>query len=597
MSAVSDYCVELHQLISRKALTPLFQPILDLNNAKVIGYEALIRGPSNSPLHSPVLLFKTAMACNLLEPLEMLCREISIVAFAKANVSGLLFLNVNPLLLLTADHPSGITKTMLKQVNLDPARVVIEISEQYQVEEPSLLIKAVNHYRELGFSIAIDDLGSGFSGLKLWSEIKPDIIKIDRYFISQIHADPTKRAFVQNIVSLAKATGASIVAEGIETTEELLLCQELGANFGQGYLLGRPIPQLIVPPTGRYLLSTNRNTQRDGQEFVGVIALDWPSIDASLAAGAVLDLFLKSPSWHCLAVVDNGQAVGVVSKTELQEKFSRPYGRALYEKKPISQLMCSKPVFVDEHVTLDEVSLLVTEHEADNESWYFVITTAGRYLGIGSVRALLKKITERKLQHARYANPLTLLPGNVPIYQEIDRLLAAGDDFAVAYADLNYFKPYNDTYGYSRGDLVLQLLADVINQVLGKSGHFIGHIGGDDFVIIFTTIHFQSYCEQILQSFNTRIVHYYDEVDVNAGGIHALSRTGEACFYPLLSLAIGIAQPSSELCISHHDVAAITTSAKHEAKKLKNGGIFVSRRRGPTEILPVTLARPCLPKN
>ncbi len=591
MYVAQDYCAELKQIISQRALTPLFQPILDLSSTELVGYEALIRGPSDSPLHSPVSLFKTAMACKMLEPLEMLCREISIRAFAQSTADGLLFLNVNPLLLLTADHPSGLTRKLLQDVALDPSRVVIEISEQYQVEDPSLLIKAVHHYRELGFSIAIDDLGSGFSGLKLWSEIKPDIVKIDRYFVSEVYADPTKRAFVRNIVSLAKATGARIVAEGIETQEELQLCQELGADYGQGYLLGRPSARLQWPPATNLPLKTLRQPLA-AEEIVLSLLQDIPPVDASTAAGAVINLFSRNPEWQSLAVIEQGRPAGLISKSDLQEHFSRPYGRALYEKKAIIQLSRRQPVIVDENCSLDQLSQLVVENEENTDSWFFVITRQGQYLGLGSVRSLLKKITERKLLHARYANPLTLLPGNVPIYQEIDRLLQQQQAFAIAYFDLNSFKPYNDLYGYSRGDLVLQLLADIINRIVPRAENFIGHVGGDDFVVIFNGDNWFSCCEEIMNQFDQRIVHYYDKDALQAGGIEALSRNGERSFYPLLSLAIGVALPDPLLCHSHHDVAALVTAAKHEAKKQSGSTVFVSRRRGPPEQRSAILAGP-----
>ena len=109
---------ELLRILQHKLLTPLFQPLVTLTNGQIWGYEALIRGPSDSALHSPILLFKTALAFDLLEPLEMLCRELSINAFAEAAVEGFLFLNVNPKLLLTSDHPSGLTKRFIQQAGL-----------------------------------------------------------------------------------------------------------------------------------------------------------------------------------------------------------------------------------------------------------------------------------------------------------------------------------------------------------------------------------------------------------------------------------------------------------------------------------------------
>lgn len=588
----SEHCVELSRIIADKLLTPLFQPIFNLKTAEIYGYEALIRGPADSPLFLPSPLFKAAIECNMLDVLDILCREVSIHEFAASGSGGLLFLNVDPRLLLTVDQPTGLTKKLLQNVNLQPSRVVIEISEQYQIEDPSLLIKAVRHYRQLGFLVAIDDLGSGFSGLKLWSEIKPDIVKIDRYFISSIHEDPTKRAFVQNIVALAKATGATVIAEGIETDDELKGCLSLDTDFGQGYLLGRPA-KLSFQPT--FNLPKTQNTEAIyPQERISSILIEIPALKADTAASEVIDLFRVHGNWHSIAVLENEKPVGLVNRTELQEMFSRPYGRALYQKKPIIQLLRSNAVIVDEMLTFDQVSQLVVDHEDSDVSWFFIITRAGKYLGLGSIRALLKYITEWKLQYARYANPLTLLPGNVPIYQEIDRLLKQNQSFAVVYFDLNHFKPYNDIYGYSRGDLVLQLLAGIIVQNFSKEHNFIGHVGGDDFVVITTQnkVHWYAQCENIITQFKERVLRYYDDEDITAGGIRTLNRTGEASFFPLLSIAIGVAVPDPALCLYHHDVAAITSAAKHEAKKIGGNAIFVSRRRGPTDSSAPLIIKP-----
>lgn len=589
--AISDHsCAELQHIIQQRALQPLFQPILSLSDAKIVGYEALIRGPSDSPLHSPLQLFKAALICNSLEQLEMLCRELSIHAFARSGVSGKLFLNVNPLLLLTADHPSGLTKQMLQQAGLDPARVVIELSEQYQVEDATLLVKAVHHYRQLGFQIAIDDLGSGFSGLKLWSELEPDIVKIDRYFISDVHRDPTKKTFVQNIIRLAKATGALIVAEGIETQEELLLCRELGADLAQGYLLERPQADFKA---AKAVFGSHQEVQTHlVQDRVEQLVIVAPTVTVGTMALEVSELFRHNPTWQSLAVLDKSKPVGLICRAELQAVFAQPFGRALNEKKTIAQLMNSKAVIIEADSTLDEVSQIVADDEYNAASWYFIICRNGHYLGLGSVRQLLKKVSEHKLLHARYANPLTFLPGNVPIYREIDRLLAKAANFAVAYLDLNHFKPFNDLYGYSKGDAVLQLLAEILQQHVLGTEHFIGHIGGDDFVLITAAELAEPLCASILTQFAARIPAYYAYEDAQKGGITALSRTGESSFYPLLSLAIGIALLDPLQCQNHHDVAAISTAAKSEAKKLGGNALFVSRRRGPDNNLALPLARP-----
>ncbi|WP_254795764.1 EAL domain-containing protein [Arsukibacterium indicum] len=419
---LSDYHRdELRHILANKRLTPLFQPIVRLSDGQNLGFEALIRGPSNSALHSPGNLFKTAISYNLLEPLELLCRELSINAFAKAGAAGLLFLNVNPLLLLTSDHPSGLTKKMIEAAGLAPEQIVIELSEQFQVEDTDLFINAVKHYREFGFKIAIDDLGSGFSGLRLWSELRPDIVKIDRYFIDQLHQDPIKKAFVKNIIEIAKDTGSSIIAEGIETSEELQMCRELGAEYGQGYLLGRPQADFQDSPTALAPLLAQSPVKLN-QALDPVIIAIAPVLLTTPAAD-VAELFTADKSLACIAVVDDQQRpVGVVSRSVLNEKFSHTFGRALYQRKPVSYCMEKAPLVVEKSMSIDDVSSLISD-DADDASLYFLVTDNGRYYGLGSVRKVLKQISENKVFFARYTNPLTLLPGNVPLNLHIDNLL------------------------------------------------------------------------------------------------------------------------------------------------------------------------------
>ncbi|MDX1537752.1 bifunctional diguanylate cyclase/phosphodiesterase [Arsukibacterium sp.] len=585
---LSDYHRdELRHILANKRLTPLFQPIVRLSDGKNLGFEALIRGPSNSALHSPGNLFKTAINYNLLEPLELLCRELSINAFARASADGLLFLNVNPLLLLTSDHPSGLTKKMIEAAGLAPEQIVIELSEQFQVEDTQLFINAVKHYREFGFKIAIDDLGSGFSGLRLWSELRPDIVKIDRYFIDQLHQDPIKKAFVKNIIEIAKDTGSSIIAEGIETSEELQMCRELGAEYGQGYLLGRPQADFQDSPTALAPLLAQSPVKLN--QALDPVITATPAVPHTTPAAEVAELFANDKSLACIAVVDEQQRpVGVVSRSVLNEKFSHTFGRALYQRKSVSYCMEKAPLLVEKNMSIDDVSSLISD-DADDAGLHFLVTDNGRYYGLGSVRKVLKQISENKVFFARYTNPLTLLPGNVPLNLHIDSLLQQGRSFSVAYIDIDHFKPYNDIYGYSKGDLVIELLAKIIQAEVAPAEGFIYHIGGDDFLVVFPGNDNTAMLAQIQARFNERIQYYYSEEHLAAGGCSAVDRLGQPLFFPLISLSIGVVEPDPLLCVSQHDVAELASSAKREAKKTSGPSIFHSRRRGPAQHITGTV--------
>ncbi|MFT4927039.1 MAG: EAL domain-containing protein (putative c-di-GMP-specific phosphodiesterase class I) [Phenylobacterium sp.] len=229
----------LDHIINERQITSVFQPIFNIQQRNILGYEALSRGPQGTPLHSPEKLFAAARAHGRLSELELLCRKQAITYFVALNLPGKLFLNVSPEVLLDAEHPRGETVQLLHLLGLPCDRVVIEITEQQRADE-ALLKQAVNHYRELGFIIAIDDLGSGHSGLRQWSELMPDIIKIDRYFVDNCHRDVVKKEFLKFIFALASATGALVIAEGIEQDAELQLLASLGISLTQGFLLEKP---------------------------------------------------------------------------------------------------------------------------------------------------------------------------------------------------------------------------------------------------------------------------------------------------------------------------------------------------------------------
>jgi EAL domain-containing protein (putative c-di-GMP-specific phosphodiesterase class I) len=233
----------LHDIIANQRLTAWFQPILDLREGRIFGFEAVIRGPSDSPLHSPANLFAIAERCGRLVELDLLCRAVNIRAFARLRLEGRLFLNVTPATLLEPNFPPGFTRRFLKKLGLSPDRVVIELTEHHPIDDYNLMRQAIAYYRDMGFAVAIDDLGAGYAGLRLWSELRPDFVKFDRHFIQGIDEDPCKRQFIQSLQEIALSLGCRTIAEGVETTGECTLVQSLGVSLGQGYLFARPSPR------------------------------------------------------------------------------------------------------------------------------------------------------------------------------------------------------------------------------------------------------------------------------------------------------------------------------------------------------------------
>ncbi len=572
----------LIETIEQGNLTTFFQAIYCTKSRTLHGYEALIRGPSDSPLHSPLQLFNAAIEYNLLSELELVCRQHSIERFVDLGLPGRLFLNISPMIFLNDDHPDGKTLSYLKTAGLAPERVVIELSEKYPIDKADLLVTALKHYRDLGLQIAVDDLGTGYAGLKLWSEVKPDYVKIDRYFINELNHDPIKREFVRSIISLGTNINAKVIAEGIETEEEFKELVELGVTMMQGFLFARPnpLPSEQLP----FILTQQPLSQRFAfhmDKTASALLQQVKTLDYHEKTGSVVKFLHQHPLIHSIPVLKDNKPIGMIIREHILELFSKPYGAALNEKKPVIETMHDSPVIVEASTRLDDVAKMVTSEHDEKLMLHFIITDKSGYVGIGSIRDLLRQLTQQQLQHASYANPLTLLPGNVPIYLEIDRLLKQKKPFHIAYFDLNNFKPYNDIYGYSKGDQVIQLVSTLMQRFCTEDT-FIGHIGGDDFVAIFTEDNWQQACGNIVKYFDREITAFYTPNDIEKGGMIAVSRTGEPQLYPLLGLAIGVVFPDVNRCQSHHDVAELASDAKKQAKSANRSHVFLSRRGGPS---------------
>ncbi len=582
--SVSVSLTTLEGILKNSDIKTLFQPIFDISGKHILGYEALSRGPKESVLEMPTALFEAATEHEKISELELLCRSKAIENFVTLNLQGKLFLNVSPKTLLDPCHPKGETLHLIEHFGLAANRVVIEVTEQEKVDDGFLLIKTIAHYRQLGFSIAIDDLGAGYSGLKQWSELCPEYVKIDRYFIDHCDQSVVKKEFLKTIIELAKVTNTAIIAEGIERPEELALLESLGIVNAQGFLLEHPsaMPSMAYNSSQIKMLDfAPTNEQFEQSMAIGWLAISQAAIDSETSCKTAHKLFEQDKRSISFAVVDEDQQpIGLLHKDQLTEVFSDPYGHALYDKCAVTVLMDKQPLVVDENQPLDTVSQQITEFDFDIRR-HIVITREGQYFGLAPLRDILKHITEEKIRHAQHANPLTMLPGNVAINEAIEQRLRGKYRFSLAYIDLNHFKQFNDLYGYASGDSVIKLLADVTVKVCENSMNFIGHIGGDDFMVVFDNNDAVGLCNLIIKQFEQQSQAFFTPEHIASGGYWATNREGDKQFVPLLTLSIGLVVPDLKLCTNSHQVAALATDAKKEAKRYRHSYLFVCKRRSP----------------
>lgn len=591
---VSEEALALKALIRDRQLSAVFQPLLDCRAHSYMGFEGLIRGPENHPLHSPDALFGAARRNHLGLELEHACRETVLESFARLRLPGKLFINASPACLLDPRFKNGETLDFLRRLGLPPSRVVIELTENQQITDFPEIQATLAHFRSLGYQIAIDDLGEGFSNLRMWSEIRPEYIKIDRHFITGIGQDDLKFQFVKAMQDLAETCSAHIIAEGIESASDLQTVRDLGIAHGQGYFITRPqATPLTSPPQEVLDVLCSRRVAVFPQAMAGnsittarTLLHYIEPIPSQADNDQVFMRFEGDPQLEVLPVVEGDIPVGLINRHTLIDRFARPFRRELYGKKPCTLFMDPAPLVVDENATVQELGLILSRAARHYLFDGFIVTSQGRYTGVGSGHDLMALITEMQISAARYANPLTQLPGNVPLNEHIDRLLKAGVRFAACYADLDNFKPFNDVYGYRRGDDVIQLLGQILVEVADARLDFVGHIGGDDFLILFQSNDWEARCARALKLFDERVLPIFSSEDLKRGGLLGENRRGEVVLHPLPALSIGALMAESSYYESHHEISTAAADAKKQAKKQRGSSLFIERRRNSYQNLP-----------
>lgn len=234
---------EFNEILEKQRIRPVFQPIVSLSDGSIIGYEALSRIIEPKEIQNTEELFHLAGVYGKTWELEQLSRtkileKYQLLCKKKENIR--LFLNVNPMVIHDQQFHMGFTSQHLSQYHLDTDCITFEVTERSAVEDMSGFRDTISHYKEQGYQIAIDDVGSCYSGLNLICDIIPHYLKLDMALIHDIHKDMVKYAMVKALVDFAYLTNIQLIAEGIECEEELKTLLRLGVHNGQGYFLRKP---------------------------------------------------------------------------------------------------------------------------------------------------------------------------------------------------------------------------------------------------------------------------------------------------------------------------------------------------------------------
>lgn len=556
-----------------------FQPILNIYTGKIFAVEALLRNFQEIGFGSIFLLFDEVYKENLLYSFDIALREKAFKKFTQ--IDGYkdikLFYNLDNRLFEMPDFAYGNTNKILKQYGLKKSNLCFEISERHEISSDCNMEKILMHYKNERFCIAIDDFGVGYSGYKLLYDSAPNMIKIDRFFLTDIEKDIKKKIMVRNITHLAIQLGIKVIAEGVETKEELLTCKDIGCHLVQGYLIQRPTTNtkdiLNIYTSIVDLVKSDKRILSN--KFKIELYLDKiHPLSANTKMSSVIDHFKKYPNNSLVPIVNSiNEPIGILQENQIKELLYSPYGRSLIlnngnKKSKLKNLL--QPCGVTD--INSNISTIIELFSNNPDSIGIMITNNSKYYGFLSARAIITIMNEQNLIFAREQNPLTKLPGNAMIEKYIYDITKDKNSYIICYFDLDNFKAFNDVYGFRKGDRVIQLFADILRKNLSQE-FFKAHIGGDDFFggVKTDEENEEKYVEQIFKiitKFTNDVIEFYSQEDKKNGYLRSTDRDGNVKNFPLLTVSASlliIHKNTKDRCLE--DINNILSIQKKVAKK------------------------------
>ena len=554
-----------------------FQPIVNIQNGEIYAVEALLRNVKEAGgFYSIFNLFDDAYNDGVLYQLDLELRLKSFEKFSKIPIENLkLFYNLDNRILYMPDFKVGNTEQILKKFNLSKEQICFELSERGTLKDPSSVTNMVKRYKQSNFEIAIDDFGTGIAGFQMLYFSEANYIKIDRFFIQNIQSDNKKRLFCSHIIDIAHIMGITVIAEGVETKEEYYTCKELGADLIQGYFIQKPdksISNILVSykeidELHKKDLRDNNSNELNSKHIEKIP----PLLFKKLSFKNVFKYFKKNKQQSFIPIVDEFYRLeGVIYEKDVRELSYSPYGMALASNDKENRKLkgyIKEIVSVEFSWNVDKI-LEIYNINRDVIDGVF-ITQNKKYFGFVNLNNLLHISYKRNIEVATEKNPLTKLDGNRSIDKFFKKAFENNTDlvYHIVYFDFNSFKPFNDVYGFRKGDRAILLFSDILKKHLNESS-FIAHIGGDDFFVGYKNNDYASIFSQIKliqDKFKNQVSSLYNKEDRENGFIETKDRFGITRKFELLRVSAAIVEvhPTD----SKKDFDLLIGNLKKESKK------------------------------
>jgi EAL domain-containing protein (putative c-di-GMP-specific phosphodiesterase class I)/GGDEF domain-containing protein len=571
----------LSTILSNECIRSVFQPIVSLKDGSILGYEALSRITAPACEIDIEELFELAQHENKLWELEKLCRKKALDAAASKPEGAAIFLNVDANIIHDREFQAGFTTERLSECGIPARSIIFEITEKTAIADMDVFVSSVKHYKNQSFQIAIDDFGSGYSGLNYVCSISPDYLKLDINLIRDIDTNAVKKSAVASTADFCKQAGIKVIAEGIETEAELKTLIRLGIPYGQGYYLARPTPDFVMlteEQTQEIKAAFHKTELNYTPQFFGRISDLGSRQEVAKRSDSALSIFEKMKHDSALSeffVVDENECVcGTLTRRCIFEKFSGEFGYYLSKRTVVNAILQPDFLSVDEQLSINQVAEMAMQRSPDRVYDAIAVTRDGKYLCTVTVRDLLLASIQVQVKCATDANPLTGLPGNHQIQQVITGTFSKKTPWSIIYLDLDNFKAYNDAYGFTNGDLMIKAVAQALEQCCTEA-EFFGHIGGDDFVIVADTHDVLPLCKNICAVFGRSIEPLYSPSDWQQGYIVSKNRNGFTENFGIVSLSIAVVSNKNSQPDSMESLSKLIAGTKERAKQQTGNAIIM----------------------
>ncbi|MER5597825.1 GGDEF domain-containing protein [Streptomyces sp. NPDC002265] len=442
-----------------------FQPVINLSTGGVAGLEILARPETGDILaearRNPevdgrlaVLAIRAAARKEALLPLH-----VNVFAGTLADLGG-----------LTTLHGA------VRQAGRMPWEVTLDVGPPFTHVPQKALLDAVHTLRGQGFRISADGVGDGDVPLRLLTDMAPDLVKLDASLLP-------RPAAVRAMRTLCDGLGALLCVEAVETELQYAAALSAGAQLAQGELFAAPsrLPavDVYVPPRSPDALPRPRSGPSI-REFVRPAAL----LPVTASAAQVRQLLTGAPEVSGVLLVDRtGVPVRSVHRSRFLLSMSGRYGHALYADRPAVKLGDTPRTIGIDATAWEVLDVVAVGGRGRTSDDVAVVDHDGRCLGVVRLADLVRALAESRVEEAAGLNPLTRLPGSDTITGEVDRRIAAGRTFALSWLDVDHFKQVNDGAGFAAGDELIRSVARVLQRAT-TAGARVGHIGGDDFLVL-----------------------------------------------------------------------------------------------------------------